>query len=242
MMNAKNKHYKQLLNLKQELINQLEINDKYGVNNALNDSIGELSGYDNHPADIGTEVFEKSKDLALREDALQKLDLIDKAIEKIENGSYGRCERCDIVIPEERLDIVPETAYCFNCHKNFDEHDKVSSRPIEEEFLYPGFGKHDYDESTHETEFDSEDSWQAVAQYGTSNDASMMGGETNYNDMYSESHEQEQHYHIEYDNVQINEQDYDLDELYSNQIDEELTSIDTIEQQAYQEYLRMQNE
>jgi YteA family regulatory protein len=241
-MNAKNKHYIQLLNFKKELINQLELNDKYGVNNTLNDSIGELSSYDNHPADIGSEVFEKGKDLALREDSLQKLELINKAIDKLENGSYGTCERCDKVIPEERLDIVPETAYCYNCHKNFDDHDRMSSRPIEEEFLYPGFGKHDYDNSVHETELNSEDSWEAVAQYGTSSDLSMIGGETNYNEIYNEINNQEQHYHIEYDNVQIGEQEYDLDELYSNQIDEELTSLDTIEQQAYQDYLRMQNE
>lgn len=236
--NSLTNYYQRLIDTKNQIQKQLETNDKFGLYDAFNDSIGELSSYDNHPADIATEVFERGKDLALKEEALRYIERIDKALNRIREGSYGTCERCDKVINEERLAIVPETALCVTCHQDLDKHEQARHRPIEEEFLASGFGNHNYDESSRETEFDSEDSWQAVAEYGTSNDPSMLGGETNYNEMYTESHETEPHYHIEYNNVYYDKTEIDIDDYYDEQWDEEMTGITTIEQQAYQEYLR----
>ncbi|OEF96056.1 TraR/DksA C4-type zinc finger protein [Desulfuribacillus alkaliarsenatis] len=241
-MNKKyHKYYAELLEQKHDIIKHLQENNKYGLNQALNDSIGELSSYDNHPADIGTEVFERAKDLALREDSLVRLDLINSAIEKLEKGTYGTCERCETMISSDRLDAVPETSFCVECHKHIDKNMESKSRPIEEDFMDSGFGKHNYDNSEHETEFDSEDSWQAVAQYGTSNDPSMMGGETNYNEMYTNSHENEGHYHYEYHNQYVDKTEMEYDEVYDEELENEANETCTIEQQAYQDYLRKQN-
>ncbi|OEH84728.1 hypothetical protein BHU72_07790 [Desulfuribacillus stibiiarsenatis] len=228
----------------QELQSQVTENDGYGLKDALNDSIGELSSYDNHPADIASEVFERGKDLAIKEETLKRISLIENALKRMEQGSYGICERCNQMISTDRLVAVPETGLCYQCHEQMDAHNRPSTRPIEEDVLYPGFGAHDYDNSNHETEFDSEDSWQAVAEYGTSNDATMLGGETNYNEMYEESHENEKHYHIEYNYVYVdpNEDDYTDEDIMNATNDLDFTGVSNIEQQAYQEYLRNQHE
>lgn len=44
-----------------------------------------------------------------------RLEAIDRALAKIENGTYGFCERCGKPIEKEILDIDPESALCKNC-------------------------------------------------------------------------------------------------------------------------------
>src|SRR5260370_38408929 len=56
--------------------------------------LGELSDYDQHPADLGTETFERERDLAIEESAEVTLRQIEAALKKIEEGTYGTCERC----------------------------------------------------------------------------------------------------------------------------------------------------
>lgn len=40
---------------------------------------------------------------------------IDHALEKIDEGSYGQCDRCGEAIPEARLEILPASALCVDC-------------------------------------------------------------------------------------------------------------------------------
>ena len=61
-------HFKRLLlDKKQSEERIIEEMWENGLKESLSDSISEFSTYDNHPADIGAETFERSKDLALRE-------------------------------------------------------------------------------------------------------------------------------------------------------------------------------
>ena len=46
-----------------------------------------------------------------------KLKDIVSALKKIENGSYGKCEKCGEQIPEERLKIYPEARFCLKCEQ-----------------------------------------------------------------------------------------------------------------------------
>lgn len=75
----------------------------------------ELADYDNHPADSGTETFEKEKKLAMRDNYRSILHQIDQALSKIEHGTYGLCDRCGGNIPKRRLDILPYAVYCVEC-------------------------------------------------------------------------------------------------------------------------------
>lgn len=100
---------------------------------------GELSSYDNHPADIGSESFEMEKMMTLNNNQQKLLDDINDAIEKIEKGTYGICETCSSEIDYERLKAIPYARECINCAKarltNEDEYQR--RRPIEEELLEP---------------------------------------------------------------------------------------------------------
>jgi YteA family regulatory protein len=79
------------------------------------DEMSELADYDNHPADIATETFEREKDLALDENIDDILDSINRALEKIDEGTYGICDRCGNNISKARLEALPYASFCIEC-------------------------------------------------------------------------------------------------------------------------------
>ena len=80
----------------------------------LEEQVGELTTFDNHPGDMGTELFERERDMALEERKEQELLQIEKALDRLANGEYGKCEICGKEIHEERLRAIPETTYCID--------------------------------------------------------------------------------------------------------------------------------
>jgi len=58
---------------------------------------------------------ERERDLALSAAALAAIEEIDTALAKIDEGTYGICERCGEQIPRERLKAVPQAALCVRC-------------------------------------------------------------------------------------------------------------------------------
>ena len=83
-----------------------------GVGERLDESISELASADNHPADIGTEMFERAKDMSLIESVDARLVDVDHALHKLEAGSYGVCETCGRPIAAERLEAEPAARHC----------------------------------------------------------------------------------------------------------------------------------
>ena len=45
-----------------------------------------------------------------------QLGRVRAALARIENGTYGKCARCGVNIPPERLEYLPESAHCVQCH------------------------------------------------------------------------------------------------------------------------------
>lgn len=166
MNNEQLRYFKdKLIQEKNELLEQMKKNNSFGLDESMNDSIGELSGYDNHPADIATELYEREKDIGIRENQMHIFELINEALQRIEQGNYGYCAKCGEEISPERLEAIPYAKYCIKHQPN----DSISiQRPIEEQFMMPPFGRTSFDDKDNETEFDGEDSWQSVARFGTS--------------------------------------------------------------------------
>jgi YteA family regulatory protein len=153
----------QLQDEKRHLQRVVDDIDEGGLAVPLSDSIEELSTYDQHPADVASEVFERSKDFALREDAMIKLRAIDHALQRIREGTYGVCENCGREIPPERLEAIPYTTQCVHCRAAAEEaSNRVNVRPVEEDLLEPPFAK-SFDDATGKNMYDAEDSWQDVA-------------------------------------------------------------------------------
>ena len=51
-----------------------------------------------------------------RRNAESQLSRVRAALVRIEDGTYGQCIRCGVDIPPERLEYMPETAHCVQCH------------------------------------------------------------------------------------------------------------------------------
>lgn len=152
-----------------------ELDEGFDLHHSLTDSIRELSAYDNHPADLGSETFEREKDLALWNNSHELLNRIDEALKRIEQGVYGICETCGRQIDRKRLQAIPYTSLCITCQSAEEERRQTRVRPIEEESLSPPFGRTFLD-GTEMAAMDGEDIWEEVAKYGTSETPSDLGG------------------------------------------------------------------
>lgn len=151
----------QLIKEKTELEIRLKENENFQLNRSMRDSDGELSQYDNHPADTATSMYEREKDVALNEHEHHHLEDIEHALQRMDEGDYGICKRCGKEIAFERMEAMPTAVYC-KAHQIVPKY--TSERPVEEDVL-TGFEQFNFDGKDDETQFDAEDSWQAVARF-----------------------------------------------------------------------------
>lgn len=78
------------------------------------ESGGELSVVDQHPADVATETMQREIDLSLLEKVEAELEDVERALQKLSDGTYGRCEACSNQIDEDRLVAQPAARFCLN--------------------------------------------------------------------------------------------------------------------------------
>jgi DnaK suppressor protein len=72
----------------------------------------ELSHFDQHPADTATELSDADREVAIIENAGEQREQVVAALQRIEDGTYGRCVDCGREIPPARLEVRPEAARC----------------------------------------------------------------------------------------------------------------------------------
>ena len=83
-----------------------------GTENGQEESIGELSSEDQHPADLGTETFEREKNVSILSQVEAQLSDIARAVDRLVEGTYGTCEACGRPIGDARLEVKPAARYC----------------------------------------------------------------------------------------------------------------------------------
>jgi RNA polymerase-binding transcription factor DksA len=71
------------------------------------DEVSELADYDQHPADLGSETFEREKDLSILESLESELAELEAALQRVDDGTYGIDEVTGEPIPAERLEAYP---------------------------------------------------------------------------------------------------------------------------------------
>jgi RNA polymerase-binding transcription factor DksA len=81
----------------------------------LQAEIEPASATDDDSADVAADIYERGKIISLIQSLELKLRSLERAISMAEKGSYGICEKCGVHIPEERLEIMPETTFCVRC-------------------------------------------------------------------------------------------------------------------------------
>ena len=75
----------------------------------------EMSAFEDAPADLASETFERERDLAIGESVEHVLQKVISALEKIDRGTYGRCDACGRPIKKARLKALPFATLCLEC-------------------------------------------------------------------------------------------------------------------------------
>ena len=102
--------------IKNQIAHLHEINSK-----SMEDEVGELTrGLDNHLGDMASVTFDRELDEGLEEGAQQMLAQVDRALAKLDDGTYGKCERCGCEIAEERLQARPWAVLCIEDQRLVD--------------------------------------------------------------------------------------------------------------------------
>lgn len=78
---------------------------------------GDVGGpdYDPNFADSSQVTAERGEAEALAMKLRETLDEVDHALEKIDGGEFGRCERCGNPIAPARLEAMPTARFCMDC-------------------------------------------------------------------------------------------------------------------------------
>jgi RNA polymerase-binding transcription factor len=91
-----------------ELVTQAqELEEAAGVG-----ASGEV-GFDEEFADAGTITFERERDLSLSQNAHDLIEKIERALDRMDHGTYGRCAACGQPIEPDRLDALPYAQHCL---------------------------------------------------------------------------------------------------------------------------------
>jgi RNA polymerase-binding transcription factor DksA len=72
----------------------------------------ELSSNDQHPADLATDTFERARDLSIAQRIEAELTDVARALQRVDEGTYGTCEACGRKVDEARLQVLPATRFC----------------------------------------------------------------------------------------------------------------------------------
>ena len=81
-------------------------------------SLSQDSVYSVHMADAGTDSYEREKGFHFMNRESNYYKHLTKALERINDGTFGICQICDELIPEERMMEVPNATKCVQCKEN----------------------------------------------------------------------------------------------------------------------------
>ncbi len=173
-----------LIEQEQQIANAVELMHQNGEADMSEHYPTELSNYDNHPADLGSELYSVEMNMALKVHEQTKLNDIQHALSKFETGTYGKCEKCSREISIERLNAMPEAQFCFECEmKNEADEINTPDQQYDEVFRAP-FGRK-YLNKREDDEFEGLDQLNDLMKYGSADTPQDMGGYEDYEEFYT---------------------------------------------------------
>ena len=101
-----------LMTERSELEVQLTTIEEQSFATSQSDLSGEVS-FDEENADAGTFTFERERDLSIENNVRDLLAKIDRALGKMDEGTYGICIRCGKPIEKARLKALPYVDLCL---------------------------------------------------------------------------------------------------------------------------------
>jgi len=112
---------RKLSKIRKELVDVIDGLERPTLKVTPREATGDLSNYAFHMADIATANSEREKILNLRSGEERLLYAVDEVLYKIKQGTYGICERCKIMISEERLRAIPYARLCVKCKEELEK-------------------------------------------------------------------------------------------------------------------------
>jgi DnaK suppressor protein len=110
----------QLLALRQRLNGDVSHLTEEALRRSQGDGGDNLSNLPIHMADLGTDNFEREFTLSLVENEGKVLDEVTAALQRLDQGQFGRCEECQAAIPKARLGALPYTRHCVDCARKLE--------------------------------------------------------------------------------------------------------------------------
>lgn len=95
--------------------------------------------------DIASDARDREINSILTDRDRDKLQAIDEALGRVDDGTYGMCEMCESEIAEARLQALPFTRVCVSCQSEREREAKMNRR-FEEDRSYRRLGTSDGDE------------------------------------------------------------------------------------------------
>jgi DnaK suppressor protein len=126
-----------LLNMRRQVLREIDNDLKEGREGAKDD------GMDTY--DLASEERDREISFILSDREREKLQAIQEALERIEDGSYGICDSCEAEIAPARLEAMPFTRLCVSCQSDREKEMK-QSRKFDDERAYRKLGATDVDE------------------------------------------------------------------------------------------------
>jgi RNA polymerase-binding transcription factor DksA len=115
------KYEQQLFDLARNLIGKDVNLKKEALRSLAGDTRANLSKVPVHLGDLSSDCYEQEVSASLLENEREMLQEIAVAIERIDAGTFGKCENCQEPISEERLHAVPYTRYCIDCARELEQ-------------------------------------------------------------------------------------------------------------------------
>jgi RNA polymerase-binding transcription factor DksA len=119
-------HIRERLSSERARVSDLISNLREGLGESPeSEETGELASYDQHPADQGSETFEREKDLSILERLEAEMAEIEAALQRVDDGTYGVDEVTGEPIDPDRLEAVPTARRNVTPEDQPPEHDEV---------------------------------------------------------------------------------------------------------------------
>ena len=109
----------ELLDLKEKIIKEIKQISEHVSPSERSDS-GDVSGHAMHIADVATDMYDREFSLGLASNDRELLAKIDKALKRIQEGTFGICASCECPIREVRLKAIPYVENCLKCQEKLE--------------------------------------------------------------------------------------------------------------------------
>ena len=122
MTTAETERFREILTTERERVRAAIDNLRAENPGSIEEETGELvsSSADNHLGDMATATFDRELAETLEDNEESVLAAIEGALRRIDEGTYGVCQRCGKQIAPERLEAIPYAELCIDCKREME--------------------------------------------------------------------------------------------------------------------------